>query len=133
MTGANKGIGFAIVRRLCKDFDGDVILTGLRSSICLLSLETISSIARDADRGKAACKELESEGLRPRFHQLDLDDVASVSQLKLFLEKTYGGLDVLVNNAGIAYKVNHRVFRMGTSRYLWSRANQRHLRASRRK
>ena len=105
MTGANKGIGFAIVRRLCKDFDGDVILTGLRYSICLLSLETISSIARDADRGKAACKELESEGLRPRFHQLDLDDVASVSQLKLFLEKTYGGLDVLVNNAGIAYKV----------------------------
>ena len=29
VTGANKGIGFGIVRKLCKEFKGDVILTGL--------------------------------------------------------------------------------------------------------
>lgn len=28
VTGANKGIGFAIVRILCKEFSGTVILTG---------------------------------------------------------------------------------------------------------
>jgi short-subunit dehydrogenase involved in D-alanine esterification of teichoic acids len=28
VTGGNKGIGFEIVKRLCKEFDGDVILTG---------------------------------------------------------------------------------------------------------
>ena len=28
VTGANKGIGYAIVRGLCKQFDGDVYLTG---------------------------------------------------------------------------------------------------------
>ena len=27
VTGSNKGIGFAIVRALCKNFDGDVFLT----------------------------------------------------------------------------------------------------------
>ena len=29
VTGANKGIGYAIVRGLCKQFNGDVILTGM--------------------------------------------------------------------------------------------------------
>lgn len=28
MTGANKGIGYAIVKKLCKEFSGTVILTG---------------------------------------------------------------------------------------------------------
>ena len=27
VTGSNKGIGLAIVRSLCKKFDGDVVLT----------------------------------------------------------------------------------------------------------
>ena len=33
VTGANKGVGFAIVRGLCKKFDGDVFLTGKFVSI----------------------------------------------------------------------------------------------------
>ena len=28
VTGSNKGIGFFIVQRLCKEFNGDVYLTG---------------------------------------------------------------------------------------------------------
>ena len=42
VTGSNKGIGFAIVKKLCQKFDGVVYLT-----------------SRDEGRGKAAVAELE--------------------------------------------------------------------------
>ncbi|OWK05806.1 CBR1 [Cervus elaphus hippelaphus] len=87
VTGANKGIGLAIVRDLCRQFKGDVVLT-----------------ARDEARGRAAVQQLQAEGLSPRFHQLDIDDLQSIRALRDFLRKEYGGLDVLVNNAGIAFK-----------------------------
>ena len=48
---------------------------------------------------------LEKEGLSPRFHQLDILDQSSIDRLKGYLVKEHGGLDVLVNNAGIAFKV----------------------------
>ncbi|XP_070323055.1 carbonyl reductase [NADPH] 3 isoform X2 [Odocoileus virginianus] len=87
VTGANKGIGFAIARDLCREFPGDVVLT-----------------ARDEARGRAAVQQLQAEGLSPRFHQLDIDDLQSIRALRDFLRKEYGGLNVLVNNAGIAFK-----------------------------
>uniref|UniRef100_A0A8D0XBM8 Carbonyl reductase (NADPH) n=1 Tax=Sus scrofa TaxID=9823 RepID=A0A8D0XBM8_PIG len=87
VTGSNKGIGLAIVRELCRQFSGDVVLT-----------------ARDVVRGQAAVKQLEAEGLSPRFHQLDIDDLQSIRVLRDFLCKEYGGLDVLVNNAAIITK-----------------------------
>ena len=85
VTGANKGIGFATVRNLCRQFFGDVVLT-----------------ARDEARGRAAVQQLQGEGLSPRFHLLDVDDLQSIRALRDFLRKEYGGLDVLINNAGIA-------------------------------
>ncbi|XP_012517279.1 PREDICTED: carbonyl reductase [NADPH] 1-like [Propithecus coquereli] len=84
VTGANKGIGFAITRDLCRQFPGDVVLT-----------------ARDAVRGQAAVQQLQAEGLSPRFHQLDVNDLQSIRALRDFLRREYGGLDVLVNNVGI--------------------------------
>ena len=48
---------------------------------------------------------LNQEGLEPKFHQLDIGDQASVDRLRDHLKETYGGLDVLINNAGIAFKV----------------------------
>uniref|UniRef100_A0A8D0T2R2 Carbonyl reductase (NADPH) n=1 Tax=Sus scrofa TaxID=9823 RepID=A0A8D0T2R2_PIG len=87
VTGSNKGIGRAIVRELCRQFSGDVVLT-----------------ARDVARGQAAVKQLEAEVLSPRFHQLDIDDLKSIRVLRDFLCKEYGGLDVLVNNAAIITK-----------------------------
>ncbi|NP_001231661.1 carbonyl reductase [NADPH] 3 [Phacochoerus africanus] len=89
VTGANKGIGFAIARDLCRQFSGDVVLT-----------------SRDAARGRAAVQQLQAEGLSPRFHQLDIDDLQSIRALRDFLRKEYGGLNVLVNNAGIAFKID---------------------------
>ncbi|KAL4230731.1 NADH-cytochrome b5 reductase [Mactra antiquata] len=88
VTGANKGIGFAIVRGLCKQFDGDVILT-----------------ARNEENGKQAIESLNKEGLKPIFHQMDLNDLTSIDRIKNYLQSNYGGLDVLVNNAGIAFKM----------------------------
>ncbi|XP_059248302.1 carbonyl reductase [NADPH] 1-like [Mustela nigripes] len=87
VTGSNKGIGFVIVRDLCQQFSGDVVLT-----------------ARDEARGRAAVQQLQAEGLSPRFHLLDIDDLQSIRALRDFLRREYGGLDVLVNNAGIIFK-----------------------------
>ncbi|XP_021065512.1 carbonyl reductase [NADPH] 1-like isoform X1 [Mus pahari] len=87
VTGANKGIGFAITRDLCRQFSGDVVLT-----------------ARDEARGLAAVQKLQAEGLSPRFHQLDINNSQSIRALHDFLLKEYRGLDVLVNNAGIVLK-----------------------------
>lgn len=44
-------------------------------------------------------------GLKPEFHQLDINDKASIAALKNYIKEKHGGLDVLVNNAGIAFKV----------------------------
>ncbi|CAI9574907.1 unnamed protein product [Staurois parvus] len=88
VTGGNKGIGLAIVRALCKQFQGDVYLT-----------------ARNTQLGAKAVQELkEKEGLSPLFHQLDINDLNSIRALRDFLKDKYGGLDVLINNAGIAFK-----------------------------
>ena len=87
VTGSNKGIGLAIVRGLCRQFEGDVYLT-----------------SRDRDRGEKAVKLLQEEGLSPKYHQLDITSEDSVASLRAFMLGKYGGVDVLVNNAGIAYK-----------------------------
>ncbi|KAG7205401.1 hypothetical protein KM043_007395 [Ampulex compressa] len=89
VTGGNKGIGLAIVKGLCKQFDGIVYLT-----------------ARDIDRGLNAVKQLEEEDLKPKFHQLDITDESSIKTFRDYLQKTYGGLDVLINNAAIAFKTD---------------------------
>ncbi|KOB64421.1 putative dehydrogenase with different specificities related to short-chain alcohol dehydrogenase [Operophtera brumata] len=87
VTGANKGIGFAIVRGLCKRFEGDVYLT-----------------SRDIERGKNAVEELKKEGLNPKYHQLDITDKHSLEDFRDYIKKNYDGIDVLVNNAAIAFK-----------------------------
>ncbi|XP_005987953.1 carbonyl reductase 1-like [Latimeria chalumnae] len=90
VTGGNKGIGFAIVKGLCRHpYPGDVILT-----------------ARNEALGRAAVEELRRDGLTPLFHQLDIREKASIEKLVAFLLQNYGGVDVLVNNAGIAFKVS---------------------------
>lgn len=88
MTGSNQGIGLAIVRALCKEFDGVTYLT-----------------ARNTEAGHKAVEELKKENCNAHFHQLDINDKKSVAELKSYLQSKYGGIDILVNNAAIAFKV----------------------------
>jgi len=86
VTGSNKGIGLAIVRALCSQYKGDVYLT-----------------SRDQARGEEAVHLLQQEGLNPKFHQLDIGDEESIKALRDFMKEKYGGIDILVNNAAIAF------------------------------
>ncbi|MFB7629901.1 SDR family NAD(P)-dependent oxidoreductase [Streptomyces sp. NPDC056149] len=79
ITGANKGLGFETARRL--------IAAG----------HTVYIGSRDAARGRQAAERL---GSQARFVQLDVTDDASVAAAVEAIEAD-GGLDVLVNNAGI--------------------------------
>ncbi|RMZ93711.1 carbonyl reductase [NADPH] 1-like, partial [Brachionus plicatilis] len=88
VTGSNKGIGFAIVKGLAKQFSGIVYLT-----------------ARNKELGEKAVKELEAEGLKVAFHQLDIDNQESIDRFAKHLKEKHQGLDLLVNNAAIAYKM----------------------------
>ena len=79
ITGANKGLGFETARRL--------IALG----------HTVYLGARDREKGEAAARRLGA-----RFVQLDVTDDASVTAAAAWLQQQPGGLDVLINNAGIA-------------------------------
>ena len=85
VTGANKGIGFHVVKLLCTRFQGDVFLC-----------------SRDQKRGETAVSELNSIGLKPLFFKLDISNHDDLVSLKNRLEKEYGGVDLLVNNAAIS-------------------------------
>jgi len=87
VTGANKGIGLGIVRALCKQFQGHVYLT-----------------SRDEGRGKEAVKLLNAEGLSPHYALLDLANEDTIVKVRDMMKEKYGGIDVLINNAGIAFK-----------------------------
>ncbi|CAH2265643.1 jg15727 [Pararge aegeria aegeria] len=84
VSGANKGLGFAIVKGLCQNYKGIVYLT-----------------ARDESRGLEAVKKLNDLGLKPMFHLLDVTEKNSIEKLAEYIKTKHGGFDVLVNNAAI--------------------------------
>jgi NAD(P)-dependent dehydrogenase (short-subunit alcohol dehydrogenase family) len=86
VTGANRGIGFEICRQLCER-GAKVVLT-----------------ARDPAAGAAAVKRLESQGLSAEFQPLEVTSDESIGALGDYLGRTFGRLDVLINNAGINSK-----------------------------
>ncbi|SDD37074.1 SDR family oxidoreductase [Auraticoccus monumenti] len=83
VTGANKGIGFAIARGLGA--------AGLRVAVG----------ARDERRGEEAAERLRGEGLDTFAVVLDVTSEESVAAAAALVEERAGGLEVLVNNAGI--------------------------------
>jgi NAD(P)-dependent dehydrogenase (short-subunit alcohol dehydrogenase family) len=83
ITGANKGIGFEIARKLGKQ--GITVLVG----------------ARDLDRGGAAVARLKAEGIDAHPVRLEVTDARSIEEARKFIEQRFGKLDILVNNAGV--------------------------------
>jgi len=84
VTGANRGIGFEVCRRLSeKDFV--VLLT-----------------ARDAAKAQKAARKLANVGTVEAL-VLDVGDASSIKKAANEVARRYGYLDVLVNNAGINY------------------------------
>ena len=49
----------------------------------------------------AACENLKQDGLHAEYYKVDITNENTIEELKSYIEDQYGGLDVLVNNAGI--------------------------------
>ncbi len=89
ITGANKGIGFETARQL--GARGVTVLAG----------------ARDEARGRQAERTLrdalgDQGGAEARFVPLDVTDARSAQEAADWIDREYGRLDILVNNAAIA-------------------------------
>jgi NAD(P)-dependent dehydrogenase (short-subunit alcohol dehydrogenase family) len=84
VTGANKGIGFELARQLGRN--GMTVLLG----------------ARDTKLGEDAAHQLKSEGLDAQSLHIDLNQPETIHHAAKQIETSYGRLDVLINNAGIA-------------------------------
>jgi NAD(P)-dependent dehydrogenase (short-subunit alcohol dehydrogenase family) len=58
---------------------------------------------RDAKRGQAATDELRNQDIDAYLQILDVTHQPSIVRARDFIEREYGRLDVLVNNAGVAH------------------------------
>ena len=84
VTGASRGIGAAIARRLAKD-----------------GLMVVVNYSHSAEPAIKLVEEIEKAGGKAIAHQADVGDAQAVNRMFDSAEATYGGVDVLVNNAGI--------------------------------
>ena len=92
ITGGNKGIGFECVRQLSQ-----------KNYITILG-------ARNIERGLKAKSKLLGEGLENIFfHQIDLERPEHFKSLFEEIDKHFGKLDVLINNAGIMEEKNQQL------------------------
>ncbi|GAB3615796.1 glucose 1-dehydrogenase [Okibacterium endophyticum] len=84
VTGGNRGLGLAFVRGLCEA--GAEVVIG----------------ARDAEKNAEAVAALRGEGHSVHSVDVDITEPADVDRMIEFTVSTLGGLDIVVNNAGIA-------------------------------
>ena len=84
VTGASKGIGNAVAKKFAAQ-GANVAFTYLSS----------------VEKGEALEKELAAMGIKAKGYRSDASDFAAAEQLINSVVDDFGGLDVLVNNAGI--------------------------------
>ena len=84
VTGASKGIGNAVAKKFA-EHGANVAFTYLSS----------------VEKGEALEKELASMGIKAKGYRSDASDYTAAEQLINSVVEDFGGLDVLVNNAGI--------------------------------
>lgn len=83
VTGGNRGIGFEVCRQLSRK--------GMR----------VVLTSRNCVDGEKAAEILLREGLQVTPRPLDVTDPQEIEAIGSFIEKEFGQLDVLVNNAGV--------------------------------
>jgi len=83
ITGANKGLGLEIARQLGRE---DV---------------TVVIGARDIAKGQTAANTLQAEGLDAHAVKIDVTSAEDIAALPAFFATKFGGLDILINNAGV--------------------------------
>ncbi|HWX01785.1 SDR family oxidoreductase [Collimonas sp.] len=84
VTGSSRGIGAAVAQRLAGD-----------------GFAVIVNYAGSAAAAQALVQQLVEQGGQALAVQADVSDVAAVRAMFDAAEQTFGGVDVLVNNAGI--------------------------------
>ncbi|TPL96039.1 SDR family oxidoreductase [Mesorhizobium sp. B2-3-10] len=84
VTGASKGIGAAIARRLARD-----------------GIAVVVNYARGQAEAEALVRAIEADGGKAIAVQADIAVPAGIASLFDAGEKAFGGIDILVNNAGI--------------------------------
>src|ERR1039458_3927917 len=82
ITGANQGIGFEIARQLGKQ--GILVIAS----------------ARDKQKGLAAAETLQREGLQVHSLVLDVTVQSTIDAAVAEVDRKFGKLDILMNNAG---------------------------------
>ena len=83
ITGGNRGLGLQTAREIGR-----------------LGIITILGV-RDPETGKAAMAELKVDGFHAEVVRLDVADLPTHAEAYDYIEKHYGKLDILINNAGI--------------------------------
>lgn len=91
VTGSSRGIGAATARRLARD--GYAVTLN-----CVVNRDLAADVARS----------IEAAGGRAIWVQADVADPAAVKRLFDENERTFGGVDVVVSNAGIMRLANFR-------------------------
>ncbi len=89
VTGASRGIGAAIAERLAAD-----------------GFNVLVNYAGGASEAEALVSRIEAAGGRAITAQADVSDPSSVTRMFDAAETAFGGVDVLVNNAGIMKLAN---------------------------
>lgn len=84
VTGASRGIGAAIAKRLGKD-----------------GFTVIVNYAGSADAAATVVREIEAAGGKAMTAQADVSDASAVKRMFDSADAAFGGVDVLINNAGI--------------------------------
>ncbi|MBA4799993.1 MAG: 3-hydroxybutyrate dehydrogenase [Rhizobiales bacterium] len=86
VTGSTSGIGLGIARAFAAE-GANVVINGFG----------------DKAEIEAICKSLEDKGGKALYHAADMTKPAEIADLIATAEREFGGVDVLVNNAGIQH------------------------------